>query len=125
MKYKCRRYYELDCRIHTIEPYRDGEDPSITELYTKTWSYVKHGRGNIKAQKDRYYAKYRDVILEKKRVNKVIRLILKKGAIPVHRKRGQQRERGQPCTHARTKNNSADTGTMSGRRLTLTPPPIF
>jgi hypothetical protein len=68
MKYKCRRYYELDCRTHTIGPYKDGGDPSITELYTKTWSYVKHGRGNIKAQRDRYHAKIRDIILEKQRV---------------------------------------------------------
>jgi hypothetical protein len=71
MKYKCRRYYELDGCIHTIGPYKDGEDPSITELYTKTWAYTKHSRGNIKAQKDRYYAKYRDVILEKKLVKRV------------------------------------------------------
>jgi hypothetical protein len=70
MKYKCRRYYELDGRIHTIGPYKDGKDPAITELYTKTWSYAKHGRGNIKAQKDRYYAKNRGIILEKKRVKR-------------------------------------------------------
>jgi hypothetical protein len=44
-----------------------------TELYTKTtWSYVKHGRGNIKVQRGRYYAKNRNIILEKAVCNVLI-----------------------------------------------------
>jgi hypothetical protein len=66
MKYKCSRYNELDGRTHTIGPYKDGEDPRIAEIYNKTGPYVKRGRGNCKAQKDRHYAKYRDVIGKEK-----------------------------------------------------------
>jgi hypothetical protein len=69
MEYKCRRYYELDGIIHTIGPYKDGQDPSTSDIYNKTWSYAKHGRGNIKAQKDRYYAKIQGCYIYK-RVNR-------------------------------------------------------
>jgi hypothetical protein len=65
MKYKCSRYYEFDGYTHTIGPYKDGEDSRIAEIYIKARPCTKRGRGNIKAQKDRHYAKCRDVILEK------------------------------------------------------------